>query len=179
MIHRDVKPGNILLSDRHAVITDFGIARAITVAQGARVTSTGLGVGTPLYASPEQATGAETLDGRTDVYSLGCVLYEMLSGEVPLAASTPNAVQARRLTETPGPIHALRDTVPPLLDQVIAKALARLPADRWDSAEKFGQALMTATMDATPVARLDLATTPGLEAIAAGRPNGSGCRVVG
>jgi hypothetical protein len=76
----------------------------------------------------------------------------------------------RRLTETPGPIHPLRDTVPPLLDQVIAKALARLPADRWDSAEKFGQALMTATMDATPVARLDLATTPGLEAIAAGRP---------
>ena len=162
VIHRDVKPGNILLSSKHAVITDFGIARAITVAQGERVTSTGLGVGTPLYASPEQATGAETLDGRTDIYSLGCVLYEMLSGEVPLAAATPQAVQARRMSETPAAIHPLRDTVPPLLDQVIGKALARLPADRWETAEKFGQAIMTATMDATPVARLDLATTPGL-----------------
>jgi serine/threonine-protein kinase len=162
VIHRDIKPGNILLSDKHAVITDFGIARAITVAQGERVTSTGLGVGTPLYASPEQATGAETLDGRTDIYSLGCVIYEMLAGEVPLAASTPQAVQARRLAETPSPIHPMRDTVPPLLDQVIGKALARLPADRWDTAEHFGNALMTATMDATPVARLDLALTPGL-----------------
>jgi Tol biopolymer transport system component/tRNA A-37 threonylcarbamoyl transferase component Bud32 len=170
VIHRDVKPGNILLSGKHAVITDFGIARAITVAQGERVTSTGLGVGTPLYASPEQVMGAETLDGRTDVYSLGCVLYEMLSGQVPLAASTPQAVQARRMSEMPGPIHELRDTVPPLLDQVIAKTLTRLPADRWESAETFAQALLTATMDATPVARLDLATTPGLEAIAAGGP---------
>jgi Tol biopolymer transport system component/tRNA A-37 threonylcarbamoyl transferase component Bud32 len=170
VIHRDVKPGNILISSKHAVITDFGIARAITVAQGERVTSTGLGVGTPLYASPEQAMGAETLDGRTDVYSLGCVLYEMLSGEVPLAASTPQAVQARRMSETPVALHPMRDTVPPLLDQVIGKALARLPADRWETAEKFGQALMTATMDATPVARLDLASTPGLEAaVTAGR----------
>jgi len=170
VIHRDVKPGNILLSGKHAVITDFGIARAITVAQGGRVTSTGLGVGTPLYASPEQVMGAETLDGRTDVYSLGCVLYEMLAGQVPLAATTPQAVQARRMSETPGPIHELRDTVPPLLDQVVAKALTRLPADRWDSAETFAQALLTATMDATPVARLDLATTPGLEAIAEEAP---------
>jgi serine/threonine-protein kinase len=165
VIHRDVKPGNVLLSDRHAVITDFGIARAITMAQGERVTSTGLGVGTPLYASPEQATGAETLDGRTDIYALGCVLYEMLSGEVPLSAVTPQAVQARRMSEMPSPIHPMRDTVTPLLDQVIGKALARLPADRFETAEQFAGALMTATMDATPVARLDLAATPGALAI--------------
>jgi len=170
VVHRDVKPGNVLLSGKHAVIADFGIARAVTAAQEGRMTGTGLGVGTPLYASPEQATAAETLDGRTDVYSLGCVLYEMLTGEVPLTAATPQAVQARRLVETPAPIHPQRETVPPLLDGVIAKALARRPADRWESAEAFGQALLTATMDATPVARLDLATTPGLEAIVSERP---------
>jgi len=156
VIHRDVKPGNILLSDKHAVITDFGIARAITVAQGERVTSTGLVVGTPLYASPEQAAGAETLDGRTDVYSLGCVLYEILSGEVPLSAPTPQAMQARRLSETPGPIHRMRHTVPLLLDQVISKALARLPADRWKTAEQFGQALTTVLVASTHSVGADL-----------------------
>jgi Tol biopolymer transport system component/tRNA A-37 threonylcarbamoyl transferase component Bud32 len=164
VIHRDVKPGNILLSDRHAVVADVGVARAVTAAQQGRMTGTGLGVGTPLYASPEQATGAETLDGRTDVYSLGCVLYEMLTGEVPLSAPTPQAVQARRLTETPRPIHPVRETVPPLLDGVVAKALARRPADRWESAGAFGRALLTATMEATPVARLELAHVLGGEA---------------
>ena len=149
VVHRDVKPGNVLLSGRHAVIADFGIARAVTAAQEGRMTGTGLGVGTPLYASPEQATGAETLDGRTDVYSLGCVLYEMLTGEVPLTAATPQAVQARRLVETPAPIHSQRETVPPLLDQVVAKALAKRPADRWESAEAFGQALMAGTTSPT------------------------------
>jgi serine/threonine-protein kinase len=151
VVHRDIKPGNVLLSGKHAVVADFGIARAVTAAQEGRMTGTGLGVGTPLYASPEQATAAETLDGRTDVYSLGCVLYEMLTGDVPLTAATPQAVQARRLVETPAPIHPQRETVPPLLDQVVAKALARRPADRWESAEAFGQALKAATMQTTPV----------------------------
>ncbi|MCL7959782.1 MAG: protein kinase [marine benthic group bacterium] len=164
VVHRDVKPGNVLLSGKHAVVADFGIARAVTAAQQGRMTGTGLGVGTPLYASPEQATGAETLDGRTDVYSLGCVLYEMLTGEVPLSAPTPQAVQARRLTETPVPIHPQRETVPPLLDQVVAKALAKRPADRWESPEAFGRALLTATMEATPVARAELAHVLGGEA---------------
>ncbi|MCL7959784.1 MAG: protein kinase [marine benthic group bacterium] len=164
VIHRDIKPGNILLSGKHAVIADFGIARAVTAAQEGRMTGTGLGVGTPLYASPEQATGAETLDGRTDVYSLGCVLYELLAGEVPLTAATPQAVQARRLVETPAPIHPQRETVPPLLDQVVAKALAKRPADRWESAEAFGQALMAATMDATPTAADLRSSPPGFSA---------------
>jgi len=161
VVHRDIKPGNILLSARHAVIADFGIARAIEVARADRVTSTGLGVGTPLYASPEQATAQETLDGRTDIYSLGCVLYEMLAGEPPLTGSTPQMIQARRMSETPTALHALRETVPPALDSVIGRALARIPADRYATASQFGQALQAVLFAATPAAIADLAATPG------------------
>jgi len=160
VVHRDIKPGNILLSARHAVIADFGIARAIEVARADRVTSTGLGVGTPLYASPEQATAQETLDGRTDIYSLGCVLYEMLAGEPPLTGATPQMIQARRLSETPTALHNLRDTVPHALDHVIARALARIPADRYATAAQFGQALQAVLFAATPAALADLAATP-------------------
>ena len=160
VVHRDIKPGNILLSERHAVIADFGIARAIEVARADRVTSTGLGVGTPLYASPEQATAQETLDGRTDIYSLGCVLYEMLAGQPPLTGATSQIIQARRVSETPSPLHNLRDTVPPALDHVIARALARIPADRYATASQFGQALQAAIFTATPAAMANLAATP-------------------
>jgi len=156
VVHRDIKPGNILLAEGHAVIADFGIARAIEAAKADRVTSTGLGVGTPLYASPEQATAQETLDGRTDIYSLGCVLYEMLAGEPPLTGSTPQMIQARRLAETPTALNTVRDTVPPVLDQVIARALARIPADRFATASQFGQALQAAILVATPAAHLDI-----------------------
>jgi len=161
VVHRDIKPGNILLSARHAVIADFGIARAIEVARADRVTSTGLGVGTPLYASPEQATAQETLDGRTDIYSLGCVLYEMLAGEPPLTGATPQMIQARRMQETPTALHTMRDTVPPALDHVIARALARIPADRYATAAQFGQALQAVLLAATPAAMADLGATPG------------------
>jgi tetratricopeptide (TPR) repeat protein/TolB-like protein len=166
VVHRDIKPGNILLSERHAVIADFGIARAIEAAKGERVTSTGLGVGTPLYASPEQATGEETLDGRTDIYSLACVLYEMLAGEPPLTGATPQMIQARRMSETPTALHALRETVPPELDSVIACALARVPADRYATAAQFGRALQAVLMGRTPGADVDLAVTPALEVTA-------------
>ena len=148
VVHRDIKPGNILLSEGHAVIADFGIARAVEAASRERLTSTGLGVGTPLYASPEQATAQETLDGRTDIYSLACVLYEMLAGEPPLTGSTPEMIRARRLAETPTTLHSLRDTVPAALDQVIARALARVPADRWSTAAEFGAALQSASSHA-------------------------------
>ena len=151
VVHRDIKPGNILLAEGHATIADFGIARAIEAAKDERVTTTGIGVGTPLYASPEQATGDEALDGRTDVYSLGCVLYEMLAGEPPLSGSTPKMIQARRMSETPTPLNSLRDTVPPALDHAIARALARVPADRYASAAEFGKALQAVLIRTTPV----------------------------
>jgi tRNA A-37 threonylcarbamoyl transferase component Bud32/tetratricopeptide (TPR) repeat protein len=170
VIHRDIKPGNILLSEGHAVLADFGIARAVSAAREERVTRTGLGVGTPLYSSPEQATADEALDGRTDIYSLGVVLYETLAGEVPLGGATPQSIQAKRLSQTPTPLPVLRDTVPPLLDSVIARALARVPADRFETAKDFGNALMATTMDATPVAGLDLSSTPGLMAEPQVRP---------
>ena len=164
VVHRDIKPGNILLSARHAVIADFGIARAIEAAMAERVTRTGLGVGTPLYASPEQATAEETLDGRTDIYSLGCMLYEMLAGDPPLTGATPQMTHARRMSETPTQLHTLRDTVPPALDHVIGRALAKIPADRYATASQFGQALQAVLFAATPAAHADLAMTPGLMA---------------
>lgn len=158
VVHRDIKPGNILLSEKHAVIADFGIARAIEAARADRVTSTGLGVGTPLYASPEQATAEETLDGRTDIYSLGCMLYEMLAGDPPLTGATPQMTHARRMSETPTQLHTLRDTVPPALDHVIARALAKIPADRYATASQFGQALQAAVFATTPAAQVELPT---------------------
>ncbi len=165
VIHRDIKPANILLSDRHAVIADFGIARAVEAAQKERITRTGLGVGTPLYASPEQATAEETLDGRTDIYALGCVLYEMLGGEPPFTGATPQAIQARRVSETPSPLHGLRDTVPPALDHVIARSLARIPADRYATASQFAQALQAVLIAATPTVPMDLSATPAAVAM--------------
>ncbi|MCL7927286.1 MAG: serine/threonine-protein kinase [marine benthic group bacterium] len=160
VVHRDIKPANILLSDRHAVIADFGIARAVEAAQQERITRTGLGVGTPLYASPEQATAEETLDGRTDVYSLGCVLYEMLAGEPPFTGATQQAIQAQRMSVTPSPLHGLRNTVPPALDHAIARALARIPADRYATASQFAQALQAVLMASTPTLSGDLSATP-------------------
>ena len=161
VVHRDIKPGNILLAEGHATIADFGIARAVEVARRERLTSTGLGVGTPLYSSPEQATAQETLDGRTDIYSLGCVLYEMLAGEPPLTGATPQIIHARRVSETPSTLHGLRDTVPPALDHVIARALARVPADRYATASQFGQAMQAAIFATTPAAQVSQWTTGG------------------
>jgi serine/threonine-protein kinase len=141
VVHRDIKPENILLSGDEAVVADFGIARAITVARGANLTATGLAVGTPTYMSPEQAAGEAQLDGRSDVYSLGCVLYEMLAGEPPFTGPTPQAIIARSLMETPRQIHRMRAGVPEALDPVIAKAMAVTAADRYASAAEFARAL--------------------------------------
>jgi TolB-like protein/tetratricopeptide (TPR) repeat protein/tRNA A-37 threonylcarbamoyl transferase component Bud32 len=159
VIHRDIKPENVLLSDGHARVTDFGVARAITEAGEGRVTATGMAVGTPAYMSPEQGAGDEA-DERSDIYALGCVLYEMLSGDVPLLAPTPQAVHARRISEAPPSLRVMRDTVPEPLDQAVGKALARLPADRWESAQRFGEALIpwssAATVPQTAPARSQL-----------------------
>jgi eukaryotic-like serine/threonine-protein kinase len=141
VVHRDIKPANILLQAGHAIVSDFGIARAIGRAAGDRLTETGLAVGTPAYMSPEQASGADEVDARTDVYALGCVVYEMLAGAPPFSGSTPQAILARKAVESVPPLRVVRDTVPPELEAVIEKALARVPADRFATARELAEAL--------------------------------------
>jgi serine/threonine-protein kinase len=139
-VHRDIKPENILLVDGQALVADFGIARALG-GEEQRLTETGLAIGTPAYMSPEQAAGDKALDARTDVYSLAIVLYEMLAGETPFAATSPQAMIARRLTETPRPLRQLRETVPEGIARAVNRALAKAPADRFPSAAEFARAL--------------------------------------
>src|SRR6267142_446127 len=122
VVHRDVKPENILLSNGEAVVADFGIAGAIDAAGGGKLTRTGIVLGTPAYMSPEQGAGDRALDGRSDVYSLGCVLYEMLAGEPPFTGPTSQAIIAKRFTDPVPSARRLRETVPPPMDQAIAKA---------------------------------------------------------
>jgi serine/threonine-protein kinase len=139
-IHRDIKPENILLADGQALVADFGIARALGGGDE-RLTETGLTLGTPAYMSPEQAAGDKGMDARTDVYSLGIVLYEMLAGETPFAAPTAQAMIARRMLESPKPLTELRETVPEGVAQAVARALAKAPADRFATAAEFARAL--------------------------------------
>ena len=141
VIHRDIKPENILLHEGEAVVADFGIALAVREAGGERLTQTGLSLGTPHYMSPEQATGGGELDPRTDVYSLGAVVYEMLAGEPPISGPTAHAVIAKLLTERPTRLRTVRDSTPESLDNAVARALAKVPADRFATAADFASAL--------------------------------------
>ena len=141
VVHRDIKPENILLHEGHALVADFGIALAVSAAGGARLTGTGLSLGTPYYMSPEQAMGERTIDARSDIYALGCVLYEMLAGEPPFTGSNAQAVVARILTEQPRDLGVHRASVPAALQRVVAQSLARLPADRFNTAARFAEAL--------------------------------------
>src|SRR5213082_1428323 len=141
-IHRDVKPENVLLADGHAVIADFGIARAICQScDGQNVTEVGLTIGTPEYMSPEQAAGDRDLDGRSDLYSLACVIYETLAGEPPFAGASARAVMAQHLSEAPPPLRARRPDAPAAVEQALARALAKDPADRFASVAQFVAAL--------------------------------------
>jgi Tol biopolymer transport system component/tRNA A-37 threonylcarbamoyl transferase component Bud32 len=138
VVHRDIKPGNILLSQRgDPLVADFGIALAVSQAGGGRITETGLSMGTPHYMSPEQATGDRDVDPRSDVYALGCVLYEMLVGQPPFAAATAQGVLARILTETARDARELRHTVPPNVAAALARALEKTPADRFPTTAEF------------------------------------------
>ncbi len=141
LVHRDVKPENILLHEGEAMVTDFGIALAAVTEAGERLTETGLLIGTPDYMSPEQATGERTLDARSDVYSLGCVLYELLAGEPPHAGTSARSTIARRLTEQAPRVRRIRPTVPAAIDEAIAQALAVDPAERIATAAAFADAL--------------------------------------
>jgi eukaryotic-like serine/threonine-protein kinase len=141
VIHRDIKPENILLHDGQAIVADFGIALAVQQAGGARMTQTGLSLGTPQYMSPEQAMGEKTIDARSDIYSLGAVAYEMLAGDAPFTGGSVQAIVAKVLSERPTSLHTLRDTVPEGVESAVLTALAKLPADRFATAAEFGAAI--------------------------------------
>jgi len=141
VLHRDVKPGNILLESSHALVTDFGIARAISSAGNDRVTLPGIAVGTPAYMSPEQAEGDHALDARTDIYSLGCVLYEMLTGQPPFSSPDPQTILAQKVTQSGPSLEELQETVSRTLEHVIRKALARERRDRFATSEEFARSL--------------------------------------
>lgn len=145
IVHRDIKPENILLQGGHALVADFGIALAVQSAGAARMTQTGMSLGTPQYMSPEQAMGQRSLDARSDIFSLGALTYEMLAGEAPFTGSSAQAIVARLLSEKPPALRVVRDTVPVHVESAISRALAKLPADRFQTAAEFATALRVDT----------------------------------
>ena len=175
VVHRDIKPENILLAGGHARVADFGIARAITEAGGERLTGTGLAIGTPTYMSPEQAAGSGDLDGRSDLYSLGCVLYEMLAGHPPFSGPIESMVR-QHLTVEPAAITTIRPAVPPQVAAALQRVLAKTPADRFSPAAQFADALrppVAGSSGVIPVGTPTIGTDPlraaatfGLAAIA-------------
>jgi eukaryotic-like serine/threonine-protein kinase len=151
IIHRDVKPENLLLSGERCLVADFGIAKALDAAGGEKLTDTGLALGTPQYMSPEQASGDNHLDGRSDLYSLGCVLYEMLAGTPPFTGPTVQAILARHSIDPVPRLRTVRATVPEAVEHVITKALAKVPADRFPTVAQFSQALSSAAEGSLPL----------------------------
>ncbi len=150
IVHRDIKPENILLSGGHPIVADFGIARAVSEAGGEKLTQTGMAVGTPAYMSPEQASGDPHTDARTDIYSLGCVLYETLVGQPPFTGPTPQAVMARHsMDHVPLP-HVVRQSIPEALEAVVLCMLEKAPADRFHTAREVAEALNAVTSGEVP-----------------------------
>ena len=141
VVHRDIKPENVMLYEGEAMVMDFGIAKAVSAAGSETLTQTGMMVGTPAYVSPEQAAGEANLDGRSDQYSLGCVLYEMLTGERPFTGPTAQVVMAKRFTETARPMRAVRAAIPEGIERAVSRSMATDPALRFASSSQFGQAL--------------------------------------
>jgi serine/threonine-protein kinase len=160
VVHRDVKPENVLFQARHALVADFGIAHAVSEAGGGRLTETGLAVGTPAYMAPEQAAGDRDIDARSDIYALGCVLYEMLSGDPPFVASTVQAMLVRKAVERAPSVSTARETVPPHVEAAIARALARVPGDRFASADEFVASLKATAPLAQATDRTTIAVLP-------------------
>jgi len=148
VIHRDIKPENILLHDGSALVADFGIALAVQSAGGQRMTQTGLSLGTPQYMSPEQAMGEKHIDARADVYALGAMAYEMLTGDAPFTGTTVQAIVAKVLSAEPERPTLVRKTIPPHVEAAVLTALAKLPADRFATAAEFSAALGNTGYDA-------------------------------
>ena len=147
IVHRDIKPENVMLYEGEAMVMDFGIAKAVSAAGTETLTQTGMMVGTPAYVSPEQAAGETNLDGRSDQYSLACMVYEMISGERPFSGATPQAVMAKRFSETPRPLRAIRAEVPENIDKAVSRAMATEVTGRYTTSAMFGQALASGSME--------------------------------
>src|SRR3954452_1243990 len=160
VIHRDIKPENILLSGQHALLADFGVARALETSADDRITETGLALGTPTYMSPEQALADKALDGRADLYSLGCVLYELLTGEPPYTGPSAQSIIAKRLSDPVPSARRLRETVPPALDDILQRLLAKAPADRLAGGAELGAALAALPPTTNTVATAESPTRP-------------------
>jgi DNA-binding SARP family transcriptional activator len=142
IVHRDIKPENLLLESGHALVADFGIAHALDIAGGERLSLSGVTLGSPSYMSPEQAAASPGIDGRSDVYSLGCVLYEMLAGEPPFGGRTTVAILARHAADPVPSLRTVRPDVPDAIERAVRRALAKAPADRFPTASEFGEALV-------------------------------------
>jgi len=145
IVHRDIKPENVMLYEGEAMVMDFGIAKAVS-AGAETLTQTGMMVGTPAYVSPEQAAGETNLDGKSDQYSLACVVYEMITGERPFSGATPQAVMAKRFSETPKPLRAIRSAVPESVEKAVSRAMSTDGAGRYATTAQFGQALASGSV---------------------------------
>src|SRR4026209_1044495 len=161
IVHRDIKPENVLLYEGEAMVMDFGIAKAVSAAGSETLTQTGMMVGTPAYVSPEEAAGETNLDGRSDQYSLACMLYEMLSGERAFTGPTAQAVMAKRFTETAKPLRTLRGSIPESVERAVSKAMSTDTSARYKTAALFAQALgsssLTTPTDTTTVPQATVA----------------------
>ncbi|MES1259792.1 MAG: protein kinase, partial [Gemmatimonadota bacterium] len=176
VVHRDIKPDNVMLSGRHALVTDFGVAKAISEATGRNtVTTLGVAVGTPTYMSPEQAAADPHVDHRSDIYSVGVMAYEMLSGRPPFTGTTPQQVLAAHVTEAPDPVSKRRQAIPPALDAVIMRCLAKRPADRFQTAAELHAALEPL---ATPSTGITPTQTRPISAVAGSPPRAAASAAV-
>ncbi len=165
IVHRDIKPDNVMLSGRHAAVTDFGVAKAVSASAGDRLTTVGIAVGTPQYMAPEQAMAEANIDARVDIYALGIMGYEMLTGHAPFEATTAQAILSAHVLEQPKDVREWRPNVPPLLAEALLKCLAKNPADRWQSADELmAQLELVAT---TPSGGVTPTTTRPYQAVTA------------